>query len=112
MKYVESLVIKLWTWLRGKNIQDQKAWEDLYQGRIKFLKDELEQSRANTAGHKIKHPGNGKEVDEWRKEVDELYVRLFNCLQENRELHGKIIFYDELVKRLEAKVKKGRGMYE
>jgi chromosome segregation ATPase len=97
-----------WKWLRGRGIDEQKKWDELYQARIKFLQDELEARKAEIEELKKKHPGNGKDYDEWQKQLDELYLRLYLCEKQKLELKGKIIFYEEEIKRLE---KKHRSMY-
>lgn len=108
MAWLKDLWEILWKWLPWRAIEDQKKWEELYQARIKFLQDELAARTAEIEELRKKHPGQGKDYDEWQKQLDELYLRLYLCEREKLELKGKIIFYEEEIKRLE---KKNRSMY-
>lgn len=108
MGSLKDLWEMLGKFLPWRNIDDQKKWEEIYQARIKFLQDELEARKAEIEELKKKHPGNDKDYEEWQKQLDELYLSLYLCEKEKLELKGKIIFYEEEIKRLE---KKHRSMY-
>jgi septation ring formation regulator EzrA len=109
----------LWKWLRGRNVADQKLWDEIYQSRIKFLNEEKEQSdkRIKALSEELeertreieklkkKHPGNDKDYKVWQDQLDQLYIRLYNCEKEKMEMRGKLIFYDELVKHFEKNKK-------
>lgn len=96
----------LWKIVRGRNIQDQKDMEQIYRDRIKFLKDELSERTAEIDELKKKHPGNGKEYDVWKEQLDDLYLQLYLAEKEKLEMKGMLLFYDELLTRTEAKDKK------
>lgn len=82
---------------------------DVYLNHISYLKEELGAQKRIIDEHKLKHPENGKELDEWRAREEKLHKDLVEQIQANRDLKEQIIFLEAELKSLK---KKHRGMYE
>lgn len=76
---------------------------------IKGYKELYEEQKKIIESYRVKHPGNGEELDKWKQREYEIMIELISKERQLLEANSKILFYDELVKRLE---KRKRGMYE
>lgn len=103
-----SWIKDLWEILKG-NRTPLKEVTGVYLEAIEFLKRELEEKNKRIEQYKIKHPDNGKELDEWRESEHKNHQRIIELLQENRDLRERVIF---LEMDLKSSSKKGRSMYE
>jgi hypothetical protein len=106
MGFIKEAWDILWKLVRGRSIQDQRDMEQIYRDRIKFLKEELAERTAEIAELKKNHPSGGKEYDVWQAQLDDLYLQLYLAEKQKLEMKGMILFYDELLTRIELKYKK------
>lgn len=98
-----SWIKDLWDIVKG-NRPGIKEVTSVYLEAIKYLKEEQEEQKKIIAQHKLAHPENGKELDEWLKREEKLHKQIVGLLEENRTLREENIFL--------KKHKKGRSMYE
>lgn len=80
-----------------------KDWQDTYMTHIDFLKKSYEERISlleatykermlNIEVHRVKHPENGKELDEWVESEDTHYSERVKLTLENKDLREEIIF--------------------
>lgn len=73
------------------------------------MKEDYEEQIKRIKQEKLKHPENGKELDEWMARERKLHLQIVKLIREKRDVEEKAIFLQGEVDRLK---KKHRSMYE
>lgn len=73
------------------------------------MKEDYEEQIKRIKEEKLRHPENGKELDEWLNREEKLHNEIIKLIHEKRDIEEKAIFLQGELNRMK---KDHRSMYE